>query len=175
MNENDIYKSKYYKYKNKYIQLKNIQNQEGGSYPPDLTDGIIAFIGNSVFMHEKYDFNKQLNCLYKKGNECEVLKKDELVNLIDLHKGVIYKNNDVKFYEAHGFRKINIQPYMIIDKDGKPDLNQINKLLEKLNSIPWDPRKNDPSKKINRDPPLNWILIYNIKDIGNNILLYSSE
>lgn len=56
MNENDIYKLKYYKYKNKYIQLKQM-NLEGG-----LKKAInyLFYIDYDNYRSLDYEFKKKL-------------------------------------------------------------------------------------------------------------------
>ncbi len=170
MDKNNIYKLKYYKYKNKYLKQKNLL-QEGGDL--DFT-GITAFIGNTIEMHTKYDIENK--CLYNdKKKICKNLNTVDIINFIG-NNGVIFKNNENKFYEVGGSNNMTqiknlSKNYEIVNKEGKVQQTVIIDLLKEINNINFLFPMNNSPRKI----PVNWILIYDIKKRSTNELLYSNE
>jgi hypothetical protein len=90
MNNSDFYKLKYLKYKNKYISLKN-NNQEGGKV------GLCAFFCNSKKLFDNYEFggSKEDIKLKKKDAKEEINPKLETLRKIftDELVGVEVGNN----------------------------------------------------------------------------------
>ena len=159
MDKNDIYKLKYYKYKSKYLQLKNIYNQEGG-VPFGLT-GLTAFFLNKAVFEQIYKVN--LNNLYKKdvipsSKDILSLSYDELCKLPGI-KTIIKTEQTIE------------QAIIKTEQDKKCKSTNLLKLKINdtiNNSSLFFPIVNTCLITKNA----NYCLIFDIKQYGKNILKY---
>jgi len=93
MNENDIYKLKYYKYKKKYIELKNRYNQDGGAptYFVFFFNRYELKTKNGIIFRNKKD---NTGVEFAKNTKIYIPTKTELSNLSSL-KARIENNKSI--------------------------------------------------------------------------------